>query len=82
MQGWRYTGAAMRVVVALLAGILIGATILWAGLLLTGGWYEYKMLDPRECALFEAARLDVSGWTVAPNQPHGCYLRRPRIRLT
>lgn len=71
----------MRTPLALMIGIVIGVVLMWLGIMLSGGWYEYRMLPPTECALLNVARYDAGTWTIAPNQPNGCYLRRARLSL-
>jgi hypothetical protein len=69
----------------MIRGIVIG----WLLALLTfsigavvgSNWYEYKMLPPGDCALFQIAQYDPGSWTVVPSQPTVCYLRRARLTL-
>jgi hypothetical protein len=61
----------------------------------TGGWYEYRQLSTAPgsassaqrstglesaCLVDKDAAINVGGFEVVPDQPDGCYLRRPRIR--
>jgi hypothetical protein len=64
-------------------GIVIGwvcaSLSFGVGAILSANWYEYKMLPPHECALFQIAQLNPGSWSIAPNQPSVCYLRRSRL---
>ena len=75
-----YTSDMRRGIAAgLVVGWLLGVATS-VGVWLVSG-YEYRMLTSTECTRFEAGRLDAGDWTIAPNQPNGCYLRRSRLRL-
>jgi hypothetical protein len=50
-----------------------------AGAVASANWYEYKMLPPADCALFQIAQFNPGTWSVAPDQPSLCYLRRSRL---
>jgi hypothetical protein len=65
----------------LVIGWMLGALTFGAGAFAASSWYEYRMLSPSECALFKLARYDPGAWTVAPNQPNVCYLRRSRLHV-
>lgn len=62
-------------------GCIAGALIVGSILSLSGGWYEYEMLDPTRCAMFKNGSFNVSPGHIAPNQPNECYIRTPRIYL-
>jgi hypothetical protein len=79
----------------LLIGWSLGVLTTLGLLTATGGWYEYRQLSTTPASGSPARRLtgqesacqvdkdgavNVGGYEVVPDQPDGCYLRRPRIR--
>jgi hypothetical protein len=65
----------MRTVVAFLAGMIVGAAMLWITVVLTGGWYTYVILPAYEC---QDPRTTAE---VVPHQPNPCHFRRPRWQI-
>ena len=79
----------------LLIGWSLGVLMTLGLLTANGGWYEYRQLSTTPasgsparrvggqesaCEVDKASAINTAGYEVVPNQPDGCYLRRPRIR--
>jgi hypothetical protein len=79
----------------LFVGWSLGVLTTLALLTATGGWYEYRELSTTPasgsparrvtgqesaCQVDRDGAINVGGYHVVPDQPDGCYLRRPRIR--
>jgi hypothetical protein len=79
----------------LLVGWSLGVLMTLGLLTATGGWYEYRQLSTAPasgsparrvngqesaCQVDKASAINVGGYEVVPDQPDGCYLRRPRVR--
>jgi hypothetical protein len=79
----------------LLIGWSLGVLTTLGLLTATGGWYEYRQLSTTPasgspdrrltgqesaCQVDRDGAINVGGYEVVPDQPDGCYLRRPRIR--
>jgi hypothetical protein len=79
----------------LLIGWSLGVLMTLGLLTASGGWYEYRQLSTTPasgsptrqmtgqesaCQVDRDGAINDGGFEVVPNQPDGCYLRRPRIR--
>ena len=79
----------------LLVGWSLGVLTTLGLLTATGGWYEYRQLSTAPasgsparrvtgqetaCEVDKVSAINVAGFEVVPDQPDGCYLRRPRVR--
>jgi hypothetical protein len=79
----------------LLIGWSVGVLMTLGLVTASGGWYEYRELSTMPtsgspthritgqdsaCQVDKEAAINVGGYEVVPDQPDGCYLRRPRIR--
>jgi hypothetical protein len=70
----------MRAMLVFLAGALAGALLMLTGVMVSGGWYEYRILDAGDDVI---GRVNQQGWELMPrafNDPV-YQLRRPRFRV-
>lgn len=62
----------------MLAGAMLGVLVTITGVVVSGGWYEYRWLS----SVFDARdHVNDDGWHVVPGQVNDRYLRRPRLRF-
>lgn len=73
-----YYGGVRHTVIALISGMALGAILALAAVILSGGWWSYRIAYSQSEA--ESAIND-GGWHIAPDQPHPLHLRRPRFHL-
>jgi len=79
----------------LLIGWSVGVLMTLGLVAASGGWYEYRQLSTMPasgsparrttgqdsaCQVDKEGAINIGGYEVVPDQPDGCYLRRPRIR--
>jgi beta-lactamase superfamily II metal-dependent hydrolase len=68
----------LRAATALLLGIAIGAAATLLVIALSGGWYEYHLLDSGENP---RVMINQEGWELVYREGTIWQLRRPRVRL-
>lgn len=64
-----------RIMLALVLGVVLGVAGTVAAVEISGGWWEYRILDDALC--HQSRSLGTSH--VAPNQPNPCLIRSPRF---
>ncbi len=67
-----------KMMMALLIGAVLGATVLLTAIEISGGWYTYAIWDEARCHNEDGRRYSLGSTQVAPNQPHPCLFRTPR----
>jgi hypothetical protein len=65
----------MRAIGVFLAGLVLGAALLFVVIQIAGGWYTYSTMPKDLC---EAMPPQAE---VVPHQPNPCNFRRPRWRI-
>lgn len=68
----------MRTLLSMLAGFLIGCAATAGYVLLSGGWYEYRILDGADNPV---ALVNQHGWELVLYERPIWQFRRPRFRL-
>lgn len=68
----------MRTLLSMLAGVLIGCAATMGYVLLSGGWYEYRIIGGNDDPL---VMVNQQGWELVLYERPVWQLRRPRFRL-